>query len=451
MQRSGSRKSDPMERNLISDEKELGDEEREFGEKGKSGIFAIMLTDLEGFTEFTANLSKDAVSEFVRNHEEKIREIVERFGGVVVKFLGDGSICVFRSLERAFEAGRILQSEFGMRKPRMKIFLHIGEVVFDENDSDVYGFDVNFAFRMIEALKGGAFAVSDPVYHLLGKKEDFSSSPELWVKGVSHPVRIHFYRGDKKAFSETDDVKILIRNATLLQRVISFYLDVMIFLGTFGILSGFILHNIFKSKGEEVGKGKFESSYMLSKMLEKEGIHSSTSSEGRLEESSEDEIETRKGEKEEEKKKTSSESIIEFQAPFGEVKAGKEGLKLKFGEGEIKTAPGELEVKMKGKKLISFTFLKIGGFEIVFLILYFALFWYFGKGKTPGEWLVQIKVERNDGSPPDLKTSFLRAFLFVIFVLPAGLGIIISYLISRKLPHDSITGTRVVATSSSSS
>ena len=398
--------------------------------ESRSGIFAILITDLEGFTEFTSRISKDAFSEFVRRHEEKVAEIVEGMGGKVVKFLGDGSICIFRSLERAFEAGKMLHREFGRGKPKMKIFLHVGEVVFDD-ESDIYGFAVNFAFRMIEALKGGAFAVSEPVYHLISEKK-FSPSPELWVKGVGESVRIYFYRGDKKLFSETDDVKLFVRRANLWQRFVSFYLDVLIFTSTVGILSGFVMKNLIPGKNEvaKLRSGSDGETVDISKGGgEVQGIRRRETDEEKSDELIEDE----------------KKDIIEFHTPFAEVEAGKEKVKVGLGEGEVKASAGKLEVSLKGERIISISYFHLSGFEIILFTLYLSLFWYFGKGRTPGEWLLQIKVEREDGSPPDIKTSLLRAFLFVIFVLPAGLGIIIPYLISRKFGHDALTKTRVVS------
>ena len=412
-------------------------EERENTES-RSGIFAILITDLEGFTEFTSRISKDAFSEFVRRHEEKISEIVGGMGGKVVKFLGDGSICIFRSLERAFEAGKMLHREFGKGKPKMKIFLHVGEVVFDDDESDIYGFAVNFAFRMIEALKGGAFAVSEPVYHLISEK-NFSSSPELWVKGVGERVKIYFYRGDKKLLYETDDVKLFVKRANLWQRFVSFYLDVLIFTSTVGILSGFVMKKLIP----EMKTGKINTEYASSITSSEPQSNSDKEIRG-IGERERGRQDIRKEDVdvlgEDEKK-----DIIEFHTPFAEVEAGKEKVKVGLGEGEVEASAGKLEVSLKGERIISISYFHLSGFEIILFTLYLSLFWYFGKGRTPGEWLLQIKVEREDGSPPDVKTALLRAFLFVLFVLPAGLGIIIPYIISRKFGHDALTKTRVVS------
>ena len=404
--------------------------------ENRSGIFAILITDLEGFTEFTSRASKELVSEFVREHEEKVKEIVEGLGGKVVKFLGDGSICIFRSLEQAFEAGKILHREFGARKPKMKIFLHLGEVVFDDDESDVYGLAVNFAFRMIEALKGGAFAVSEPAYHLISEKK-FSPSPELWVKGVGKGVKIYFYRGDKKLLSETDDVKFFVKKANLWQRFVSFYLDVLIFTSTVGILSGVVMKNFIPEKIDVAKSRGGATDEHRDVVSEEEGETKKNEKEG--------ETSSGRGDKYPDiKEGEHKKDIIEFHTPFAEVEAGKEKVKVGLGKGEIEASAGKLEVSLKGKRIISISYFHLSGFEILLFTLYLSLFWYFGKGRTPGEWLLQIKVEKEDGSPPDLKTAFLRSFLFVLFVLPAGLGIIIPYIISRKFGHDALTKTRVV-------
>ncbi len=370
----------------------VAQEEKETNRK----LCIIFLLDLEGFTKFSSSTDAENFESFMKDFQEKTSKLIEDNGGKIIKYMGDGFLALFDKEKEPLEIAEKLQKDF--TNPKAKIFLHIGEVVLTPND--IFGYHVNFAFRMIEAIKGGTIAISEPLYLIIRNKEGFVESPELKVKGVDRPVKIYIKSSSKSSIVETDNVKFLIKEANPIQRLVSFYADIAIFSLTIGILSGVVVKGI-----------------VAREIASKNAINKK------------------------------DEKFFEIQTPIGEIAAGRGKVEIKTEKGELKAETGKIEIKTEEGKVAQITYLSIGGVQVIFFALYLALFWYLW-GRTPGEWIAQIKVQKENGDRIGLGTALLRAILLVVLVLPAGLGIILSIIIYRKfsLIHDVLTKTRAVVT-----
>lgn len=62
---------------------------------GEVKMVTVAFTDLEGFTTFTDTHGDGAAVELVSEQHRVARPVVRRFGGRVVKELGDGLLCTF--------------------------------------------------------------------------------------------------------------------------------------------------------------------------------------------------------------------------------------------------------------------------------------------------------------------------------------------------------------------
>jgi uncharacterized RDD family membrane protein YckC len=66
-------------------------------------------------------------------------------------------------------------------------------------------------------------------------------------------------------------------------------------------------------------------------------------------------------------------------------------------------------------------------------------------GRTPGKWLVGLRVVRRDGTPLSPRCAFIRTLVFPVSVLIAGLGFVpILFDRERRALHDMAAGTAVV-------
>ncbi|MCX7734266.1 MAG: RDD family protein [bacterium] len=401
-------------------------------------LIVLTIVDLEGFTNFSSNLSADELSNFLENFKSLIQTNAESNNGKLIKFLGDGAIVVFNTIDKSINFSRKIIDYYRETQTKAKIFVTVGEVFFDDND--VFGHDVNFAFRMLETLKGGALAISESTYHILKDKNGFLPTKELSVKGVGDGIKIFVYGDPERFVSETDDVRFYVKPAGLWERFIAFYLDVIVFVSSVGLITTFAFRGLFGHDKNEVLQ-KIDAS-QESEIAKIEGEEITKS--GDVAESGA--VEKREVNDPEKKIPQEDIKLFEFETPLGKIKAGRGELEIETQGGEIYTEPGKVEIKIGEEKKFSISYLYLSGIEIFMFAIYLSLSWFFFKGRTLGEWIMKIRVERLDRSPPDIRISFLRAILLIFMVLPAGLGIIIPLLISRgkSLLHDTITKTMVV-------
>jgi uncharacterized RDD family membrane protein YckC len=399
-----------------------------------SQIKILMVVDLEGFTKFSETHSQDELKELIDSFEKLVNEIVERFSGEVIKILGDGALMVFDNAENSIKAGReIVQNN--LKGLKIRAFAHIGDFIIDREKKDVFGFHVNFAFRLLGFIPGGIFGVSEPLYHIITQKEDFAESPKLSVKGVSHPVRFFFFPKSQIKFQETDDVKFFIKEAPWWLRAISFYIDLLIFSSTFGVLSSLAIAKLLPKISYSIWGKNLDFS-----LVEGQGEETRQSQEQTQQEQKEEKLsETQKKEKEKGEKR----KVVELKSPVVGIEGGGGKLEVHIPKGKIEAEPGRVKLMFFGKE-ISISYIQIGGSQVFFFILYLALFWYFAKGRTPGDFICSLKVEKINGDNLDFPTAFLRALLSVAFTIFLGIGIILPMIFLRKSGQDILTKTRVV-------
>jgi adenylate cyclase len=118
---------------------------------------AVVFTDLEGFTRFTARHGDEAALALLEEHHRAVGPIVRSRGGRIVKRLGDGLMLVFPSAAAAVHAAVELV-DTSPDPLRLRAGVHWGAAVVTRDD--LIGHDVNIAARVAEAAKGGQVLVS---------------------------------------------------------------------------------------------------------------------------------------------------------------------------------------------------------------------------------------------------------------------------------------------------
>jgi adenylate cyclase len=148
---------------------------------------AVVFTDLEGFTKYTADFGDAAAVELLDEHHRTVSPIVRSRGGRVVKRLGDGLMLSFPEPEAAVMAALELVAT-APGPLRLRAGAHVGEV--RATREDLLGHVVNVAARVAEEAKGGEVLVTadicDAVNELPGAV--FGRRRRLSLKGV--PARV---------------------------------------------------------------------------------------------------------------------------------------------------------------------------------------------------------------------------------------------------------------------
>ncbi|MEP7267699.1 MAG: adenylate/guanylate cyclase domain-containing protein [Saprospiraceae bacterium] len=214
-------------------------------------LAAIMFTDIVGYTELMGQDEQKAF-EFLNKNRALQKPIIEQYHGRWIKELGDGVMASFFSVSDAATAAiKIQEACSAMNEFRLRIGIHVGEVVF-END-DVFGDGVNIAARIQALASIGGIWISEAVHHNLVNKNDISTSfvKTIELKNVREPVRIYKInlKGQEPVVSNDVIESLDVGNKTAAQYTIKarmLFIAAIIIL----LLGSYLLFNKFSPSGQ---------------------------------------------------------------------------------------------------------------------------------------------------------------------------------------------------------
>lgn len=136
-------------------------------------LAAIIFTDIAGHTTL---MGKDAqrAFELLKKNREIHKPLIKQYHGTWIKELGDSVMASFHTVTDAvFCAAAIHHATCNVQGLKLRIGIHPGEVIFEEND--VFGDGVNFASRLQAMASIGSTWVSEAVYKNLANKKEITS------------------------------------------------------------------------------------------------------------------------------------------------------------------------------------------------------------------------------------------------------------------------------------
>lgn len=125
----------------------------------------VVFTDLEDFTRFTARAGDEAALALLAAHHRTVGPIVRRWGGRIVKRIGDGLMLSFPTPGAAVLAALDLVE----RPPDplvLRAGIHCGLALV--TGDDLIGLDVNIAARVAERARGGEVLVTGAICEEIG-------------------------------------------------------------------------------------------------------------------------------------------------------------------------------------------------------------------------------------------------------------------------------------------
>ena len=172
-------------------------------------LAAIMFTDIVGYT---AMMGKDEQKAFELLHKNREiqKPIIEEFGGRWIKELGDGVLASFPLVSSAvYAAIKIQEACFSFKAFELRIGIHLGEIVFENND--IFGDAVNIASRLQALAPPSGIYVSQTVQRDLANKNDirteFVRSENL--KNVKDPIQVYeIFSGASEKSKPNNEAKI---------------------------------------------------------------------------------------------------------------------------------------------------------------------------------------------------------------------------------------------------
>ncbi len=159
---------------------------------------AIMLTDIKGFTSKTAGFSRAETQEMLAKHRELVLPVILKFGGRLVKTIGDAFLVAFNSPTDAVICGVEIQQVLKAHnadknheeKIEIRIAINSGEVAIHD-DGDIYGDAVNITSRLESIAEAGEVFFTEAVYLAMNKKEVPSSEIGYrQFKGIPEKIKV---------------------------------------------------------------------------------------------------------------------------------------------------------------------------------------------------------------------------------------------------------------------
>ena len=168
------------------------------GQGQQRKLAAIMFTDMVGYSSLTQK-NEGVALELLQEHRTILRPLFAAYGGNEIKTIGDAFLVEFESALQAVRCAIELQksirryNETAMpeRKVHIRIGIHLGDIVLDEND--VYGDGVNICARVQAAAKPDGICISqqvfDQVHNKIGERIVELGFGEL--KNIDFPTKIY--------------------------------------------------------------------------------------------------------------------------------------------------------------------------------------------------------------------------------------------------------------------
>jgi class 3 adenylate cyclase len=148
----------------------------------------IGFADLVGYTGHSAALSMTDLADAVGIFETRVTDLVSKYGGRLVKFIGDEAMFVVDDPSRGCELGLALAESFDSDPalPPVRVGLAAGPTV--ALHGDYYGEVVNLAARLVKTAEPSRVMVSESLREAVGERFALDRVAELPLKGFDAPV-----------------------------------------------------------------------------------------------------------------------------------------------------------------------------------------------------------------------------------------------------------------------
>jgi class 3 adenylate cyclase len=173
--------------------------------KMKTTHLTIMFTDIKGFTSRTARSSREQLHQLLDLHDQLVIPIFKKFGGRVVKTIGDAFMVSFHSPTDAVLCGMEVQNVLGQHnekipedeKIEVRVAINSGEVTI-KND-DVFGEAVNIASRLEGIAEAGDIYFTESVYLAMNKNEIPTAEVGYrHFKGIPEEIKVYKVLRERK-------------------------------------------------------------------------------------------------------------------------------------------------------------------------------------------------------------------------------------------------------------
>jgi class 3 adenylate cyclase len=126
---------------------------------GERVTLAIVFTDVVESTALGTKVGDAEMNDVRRAHFAQGRNLLEQHKGREIKTIGDSFMAAFHSVDEALDFALALQSNPGDPQIQVRAGIHVGAMQVEGND--VFGGTVNFAARVVGAIKDAEIWLSN--------------------------------------------------------------------------------------------------------------------------------------------------------------------------------------------------------------------------------------------------------------------------------------------------
>ncbi len=210
---------------------DAGASPRELAERtSERKVVTVLFVDIAGFTQMSERLGSEAMLEIVNGLFDRLVPVIERYGGVIDKFIGDEIMAVFGApravehhAEHALRAALEIFSALAdyNRERSLELELHIGANTgpviagavgsHARHDYSVTGDTVNVAARLEGAAQAGQILVGPSTFRHTVQLFEFEALQPLPLKGKARPLDVYRLVGEtpRAARSRVDGPQLL--------------------------------------------------------------------------------------------------------------------------------------------------------------------------------------------------------------------------------------------------
>lgn len=160
-------------------------------------LAAIMMADVVGYSRMMAADEAGTYAAMEERFHGVLEPNIAKFGGRVVKLMGDGVLVEFASAVNSVQAALEIQAQMAAASEKLpdgkqiilRIGINLGDVIGE--GSDIYGDGVNVAARLEALALPGGIVISDKVEaEVRGKiASAFTDMGEQQLKNIDRPIR----------------------------------------------------------------------------------------------------------------------------------------------------------------------------------------------------------------------------------------------------------------------
>ena len=157
-------------------------------------LTAILISDIVGYTKLMEEDTEGTVAAWSDARDNVVEPQIESASGRLVKFMGDGFLAEFGTVQTALECAIAIQNGVESNSLNFRMAVHMGDIIDD--GKDIYGEGINIASRLEGIAEPGGICISGDVYNQVRNRitAEYEDIGPQEVKNVAEPVQAYSVR-----------------------------------------------------------------------------------------------------------------------------------------------------------------------------------------------------------------------------------------------------------------